>query len=465
MEPDQKKEVSQINSKHVETNITEKKHIAVCIPCYGTISALWFAKFMGFLNKLSQKYIVTLKIHEQQPVSISRETLVEISLPHNTDYIFFLDSDNLVDVGHVDRLIQTMEEYKADLVTGIYFSKDKPYYPIIKSYRSGGFWRIENPKIGTKFDIGGCGMGCCLIRSNVFEKIQRPWFKFSHETWGKRNVVISEDLYFCRKMNELNMKMMCDTTVISGHIGATADLEEFLAFGGLRQNVAQDRDEIMKDVKDFLELTQEQVDMNTIDGVTLMREEWLKEDPKTPEEEKKFYKETENYIYDLTHWHFGNRRDFDMNLLNTVKTYMQAENKQNPKVLDFGSGIGQNALMLARAGCDVTLADLDSKTMDFARYRFMQHQVSFKVWNTDLEERPPEEKYDIILAFDVFEHLDLETLRKYLKVLNTLKHKDTKIVYSATFNKNAGGENSHPMHHEHKPEHDKLINEFAAHIE
>jgi 2-polyprenyl-3-methyl-5-hydroxy-6-metoxy-1,4-benzoquinol methylase len=64
--------------------------------------------------------------------------------------------------------------------------------------------------------------------------------------------------------------------------------------------------------------------------------------------------------------------------------------KHRPKnILDFGGGVGLNAIPLARAGFDVTLADLDSVTLDFGAFRAKRHDVALKIWKTDVSPRRP----------------------------------------------------------------------------
>ena len=98
--------------------------------------------------------------------------------------------------------------------------------------------------------------------------------------------------------------------------------------------------------------------------------------------------------------------------------------------------------MLARAGFDVTLADLDSYTLKFAEFRLKKHKVPYKVWKTDTEFMPPESKYDFIVACDVFEHMDEPDLLQTIDKMLRLKKKTTDIIMTAPFGKSE----SRPMH-------------------
>ena len=59
---------------------------------------------------------------------------------------------------------------------------------------------------------------------------------------------------------------------------------------------------------------------------------------------------------------------------------------------------------------NVTLADLDSTTLNFAVFRAQQHGVKHKIWKSDVEAAPPDAKYDVIMCMDVLEHLPKDIL-------------------------------------------------------
>ena len=76
-------------------------------------------------------------------------------------------------------------------------------------------------------------------------------------------------------------------------------------------------------------------------------------------------------------------------------------------VMDFGAGGGTECIAFAKAGLSTTYVDrLNLKNSDTIRKRFQLRNLNIKMVNGD---NLPQEKYDIISAFDVVEHLyDLE---------------------------------------------------------
>ena len=202
-----------------------------------------------------------------------------------------------------------------------------------------------------------------------------------------------------------------------------------------------DQDEYVEDVMAFTGTTREQVRERMKLGSAPLKDEWNaweKQGPMTPERIAAFYKQTKNYIYELGEWHLfvPDKRESDLALVEDMRR------KQPKNILDFGGGVGLIAIPLARAGQDVTLADLDGTSLDFAAFRARRHDTKLKLWRSDVEPAPPDAKYDVILALDVLEHLPRDVLRSVVDKLIALKHARTEIIMSAPFGRTA----VHPMH-------------------
>lgn len=201
------------------------------------------------------------------------------------------------------------------------------------------------------------------------------------------------------------------------------------------------QDEYVEDVMAFSHTTHDQVRARMKLGSNPLKDEWNAwetQGPMTPDRIKAFYKQTTNYIYELAEWHLfvPSKRESDVALFEDMRT------KQPRNILDFGGGVGLLAIPLARAGHDVTLADLDSTTLGFAVFRAERHGVKLKVWKSDVEPAPPDRTYDVIMCMDVLEHLPKDVLHDVVDKLVKLKHAGTEIIISAPF----GRTSVHPMH-------------------
>jgi 2-polyprenyl-3-methyl-5-hydroxy-6-metoxy-1,4-benzoquinol methylase len=203
----------------------------------------------------------------------------------------------------------------------------------------------------------------------------------------------------------------------------------------------KDQNEYVEDIMAFTKTSHDAVRERMKKGSEPLKEEWLtweKQGAMTEARIAQFYKQTANYIYELGEWHLfvPNKRESDMQLV------VDMQKKQPKNILDFGGGVGLMAFPLARAGFDVTIADLDGTSLDFAKFRAEKRGVKMKFWKSDVEPMPPDGKYDVILALDVLEHLPKETLHAIVDKLVKLKHAKTEIIISAPFGRTA----VHPMH-------------------
>jgi len=208
----------------------------------------------------------------------------------------------------------------------------------------------------------------------------------------------------------------------------------------------QAREEFIADIGAFSGMKRDdilyRITKNT--GIADEWREWEAKGPMTEDRIKQFYKQTKFYSFDLASWHLwlADKWQSDKQLLVDLKS------SGVKNVLDFGGGTGFNAFILARGGLDVTLADLDSVTLDFARFRAERHGVKLKYWKSDVEPMPPDKKYDAILCLDVLEHLPEKELQTTVDKLIQLKHAGTRLVIHAPF----GRTSVHPMHLDLTPE-------------
>ena len=67
---------------------------------------------------------------------------------------------------------------------------------------------------GNKTEIKGGGLGCSLIRTDIFSSLPFPWFKYVVYESGE---VLSEDNYFCSLATSAGYKIYVDSAVRCGH--------------------------------------------------------------------------------------------------------------------------------------------------------------------------------------------------------------------------------------------------------
>ena len=108
-------------------------------------------------------------------------------------------------------------------------------------------------------------------------------------------------------------------------------------------------------------------------------------------------------------------------------------NIKNLRILDVGCGGGIICEPLARLGAKVTGIDFAPNNIKAAKIHSKKNKLKINYIYKDIEKSKLEEKFDIILMFEVLEHLDnwKKTIKKIKKNLN----KDG-IVIISTINRN-----------------------------
>ena len=87
-------------------------------------------------------------------------------------------------------------------------------YPLESEYTAKELSELK-AKGEYKVRIHGGGMGCALIRTDVFRKIEYPWYDWVNY---KHRGMLSEDLYFCEQCKANSILVYTDTRVNCGHM-------------------------------------------------------------------------------------------------------------------------------------------------------------------------------------------------------------------------------------------------------
>ena len=95
-------------------------------------------------------------------------------------------------------------------------------------------------------------------------------------------------------------------------------------------------------------------------------------------------------------------------------------NIRNLKILDVGCGGGIICEPLARLGANVTGIDFAPNNIIAAKIHSKKNKLKINYINKDIEKSKLDEKFDIILMFEVLEHLDnwKKTIKNIKKNLN-----------------------------------------------
>jgi hypothetical protein len=143
-------------------------------------------------------------------------------------YLMTVEDDNVLPPDAHIRLLETIAD-GYDAVSGIYFTKGDWNMPMAYGsadhYRKTGELTFEPQDIrtflaaGRALEVNGIGMGCALWRMEMFREIPPPWFvTLSDVVPDKGAVVMTQDLYFCKRAREAGKRFAVDCRVKVGHL-------------------------------------------------------------------------------------------------------------------------------------------------------------------------------------------------------------------------------------------------------
>lgn len=163
----------------------------------------------------------------------ARNNIAQKAINLCTDYVLMVDNDVVLQKDALTHLL----EHGEDVVLGYYAHRgsDNLYngrtcvckmfnekgakyfnYPLESEYTGKELHDLA--EAGTnKIQIHGGGMGCALIRTNLFKRIKYPWYDWVNYDGPDRGM-LSEDLYFCEQLKRLRMPIYTDSRVACGHI-------------------------------------------------------------------------------------------------------------------------------------------------------------------------------------------------------------------------------------------------------
>lgn len=159
-------------------------------------------------------------------IDIYRNMIVDQFLTQtDDDYLWFIDSDIVIDNTTLYSLVDTCEEFGFPLISGIYPTVDQ--FGMVHP----SLWRLGEENGRTTMvqlkdvpneplvEVDGVGAGCLLIHRSLLEKMRaeygpaKPWFDMG-VFFG---IPFGEDYTFCMRVKEMGFPIMANTKVRVDH--------------------------------------------------------------------------------------------------------------------------------------------------------------------------------------------------------------------------------------------------------
>jgi len=390
----------------------KKPVITIGIPCYGDIPPEVLEDYMRFayyLGRRYQEYDFALGIKTKSEQFRARNAIVEAAYQINSDYLFMIDDDHIIDTNGDNNPSEKYEflrkflAHDKDIIGGLYYQRGGECRPVLMYRNDGGdyiYLRDDQIIKGLqKVDVQGGG--CILIKMKVFDKIAIPWFEPELET--------GTDIQICTKAKEKGFEVWSDTSVEIGHIvkerGVITGKNRHLFFKNSRdqyQTIAIGRqmynlmDQYRKDGLEYLGLT------NT-KGLMDLAEKY-----KEHQNQIIHYSDIRQYYRDSGKMYLARQiLIHEPNIKHEFGEYLlQLINTKIPGVgVDFGCGSAPITLEFARAGHIMYFHDIDgAEPFEFLKWRAKKYNLNgisvfFNEW-------PKSGMADYVTFLDSIEHLE-----------------------------------------------------------
>ena len=161
----------------------------------------------------------------------ARNKIARLAINGGYDYVLMVDNDVVLPK---DAIVNLLDDPK-DVCLGYYAHRDTDNiyrgrtcvcklltaegvryknYPLESEYTAEEISTLKE-KGEYKVRIHGGGMGCALIKTDVFNRTKYPWYDWANYKDGG---MLSEDLYFCENCRKISIQIYTDTRVNCGHM-------------------------------------------------------------------------------------------------------------------------------------------------------------------------------------------------------------------------------------------------------
>lgn len=187
-----------------------RARIHVGMPLYGHVPGPCMVSFsMAMIQGVAKGIVGGVTQLCGSYIDWGRNDIVREALQNNSTHLFFMDQDMLVPEDSIVRLL----DYDKDIVGGLYFLKQYPHYPV--AFHLDPFSRDIDLSPGGLVKVGGVGMGCTLIKTDVLRAIKD---KLKDEWWFKIEAGIGEDVWFSERAALVGAECWLDTDLTCGHM-------------------------------------------------------------------------------------------------------------------------------------------------------------------------------------------------------------------------------------------------------
>jgi len=184
--------------------------VLVGIPCsWDTVPV----PFVQSLVELQKPPLTQTRFVRSHTLDQMRNRLAELAVEGSFSHLFMLDADMVYPPNSLIDLLRA----DVDIVCGLACRRNPPHVPVcLQPTGTPYVFEVEVPATRGLTRCGAVGGGGTLIKTDVFQAMEPPYFSFHHRLPDGRYV--GEDLYFCQKAGDAGFEVYCKTDLIYPHL-------------------------------------------------------------------------------------------------------------------------------------------------------------------------------------------------------------------------------------------------------
>lgn len=148
----------------------------------------------------------------------ARNYMVHEALKAGCSHIFFLDEDMVFN----SDVLYKLQAQNRDIIGAFYCERRSPYLPCVFRFDQEGYLcKLKHCEYNGEIDVDVVGDGAILIKAEVFDTLEEPWFRWNEKDLVPKNTdkFITGDVGFCLRSKAVGYKVYCHTDIIMKHMG------------------------------------------------------------------------------------------------------------------------------------------------------------------------------------------------------------------------------------------------------
>jgi hypothetical protein len=193
--------------------------VSILVPTRDTVYSHFSLSLGNLIKTTTQIGIDVHLFFDASTILINqRENLIGQAIAMKSEWVLWLDSDMMFPPTTLLRLLA----HKQDIVACNYMKRASPFKSV--AFMDTNDWESWVPLQSEDelLTVEAIGMGCVLMRTSVFEKLNRPYFEYTYQPktkdWG------GEDFTLFKKLNKVGHQVKVDMNLSNEiyHIGTYA---------------------------------------------------------------------------------------------------------------------------------------------------------------------------------------------------------------------------------------------------